>query len=523
MVFEIIWDFIKYFLIIAGWFIGYKLYEFLFIPWNLRRKYSKYPNVNMAKKFYPFLGDIAEIVEYQKQNKFILYNSIETVIENPNYDIKLVQFGPDTTFDMLTVKALKEFESLIPNKIDRFDHKNFPADNISPNSFGVARSNKDWDIRRKTILKTMGINFASQYIPMMMKTVDDWSKEVKFNVSLDLSKEMGIITFRIITKILFGNDIDMLGKVKYISPSDHKEEHLILEEFYSKISRDQFIAYLSPKGKIFSFLTKYNLVEPYKSNVRNITNLINSLREFVKLSSDKESVYHKIMSLKVIDAETVLKDTAFLLFAGFDTTSKSICSTLYLLKKHPEVLAKLKSSLDSAGILKLNIDDETKLKTIFEECDYLTYVVKESLRIDPAIVSGLLYTALDDVTIWGVPFEKGTKFTISSLVPQFNPNDWKDPTKFIPERFDPENEEYSYRPGGKKEARDPKSYIPFSFGLRNCAGQTLAKVELKVIVWRILTVVDFEIDKDQIENDYAKFNLFSQMQLSGKVTRRHLD
>ena len=60
----------------------------------------------------------------------------------------------------------------------------------------------------------MGINFASQYIPMMIKIVDDWSRDVKFNVSLNLSNEVGKITFRIITKILFGKDIDKMEKVK---------------------------------------------------------------------------------------------------------------------------------------------------------------------------------------------------------------------------------------------------------------------------------------------------------------------
>ena len=448
---------------------------------------------------------------------------IDAVLENPNIDIKLVQLGPISKFDIWSVKAMREFEAFVPHKIDRHNHKGLPTGNLAPESFGILRSTKGWDERRKVILRTMGINFASQYIPMIIQTVDNWARDVKFNVSLNLSNEMGKITFRIITKILFGKDIDKLGSINYVSPFDGREEKLRLEDFYSKIGYDQFRAYLSPKGKIFGFLANLNLVEPYKTNSRNIQELCKVLRNFVNVSTDKESVYQKIISLNTLDIEDVFKDMVFLLFAGFDTTSKAVSSTLYLLKKYPETMKKLKSALDTSGILKLKFDDESKLNEMYSECDYLSYVTKESLRIDPTAISGLWYMALEDITICGIPFSKGTLFAVNCLFPHFNPESWKDPCKFIPERFDPENKEYFYKPGDLNESRDPKWYIPFSVGTRNWAGQTLAKLELKVIVSRIITVIDFEIDKDQIENDYAKFNLFSQMTLSGKVTRRHLD
>ena len=105
-------------------------------------------------------------------------------------------------------------------------------------------------------------------------------------------------------------------------------------------------------------------------------------------------------------------------------------------------------------------------------------------------------------------------------MPHFNPKEWHSPTEFIPERFDPESE-YFFRPNlDKKEARNPNSYIPFSFGIRNCAGQTLAKLEFKVILSRMLTTMNIKIDDDQLKNDCAKFNLVSQMRLYGKVTSK---
>ena len=120
-----------------------------------------------------------------------------------------------------------------------------------------------------------------------------------------------------------------------------------------------------------------------------------------------------------------------LLFAGFDTTSKAISSTLYLLKKNPEILKKLLISLESSEILKLKFEDESTLKDLYDNWDYLSFVIKESLRIDPTAISGLLYTALEDISVWNVPFSKGTNFAVNCLFPHFNPKYWKEPTKFI--------------------------------------------------------------------------------------------
>ena len=40
-------------------FIARAIYLFIYIPWSVRQRYSKYPNVFMAEKFHPMLGDTA--------------------------------------------------------------------------------------------------------------------------------------------------------------------------------------------------------------------------------------------------------------------------------------------------------------------------------------------------------------------------------------------------------------------------------------------------------------------------------
>jgi len=65
-----------------------------------------------------------------------------------------------------------------------------------------------------------------------------------------------------------------------------------------------------------------------------------------------------------------------------------------------------------------------------------------------------------------------------------NPKYFKEPEKFIPERFEIDNEMYN-------EKSHPFSYIPFSAGPRNCIGQKFAMLEMKTTLAKILA--NFEL------------------------------
>ena len=156
------------------------------------------------------------------------------------------------------------------------------------------------------------------------------------------------------------------------------------------------------------------------------------------------------------------------------------------------------------------------LKLFYDEL----YVTKEGLRIDPPTFCSIAYSTKQDITICGAPISKGNILSVNFVIPHWNPNEWYNPLEFIPERFDPESD-YFFKPNSeKKETRNPNSYIPFSIGIRNCAGQTLAKLEFKVVLSRMITTLNIEIDEDQLKNDSVKFNLFSQMRLYGKISSK---
>jgi cytochrome P450 len=64
----------------------------------------------------------------------------------------------------------------------------------------------------------------------------------------------------------------------------------------------------------------------------------------------------------------------------------------------------------------------------------------------------------------------GTEIYISPYFIQRHPDVWKEPDRFNPDRFGPEN----------SKARHRLAMIPFSAGPRNCIGALFARVEMQI-------------------------------------------
>ena len=157
-------------------------------------------------------------------------------------------------------------------------------------------------------------------------------------------------------------------------------------------------------------------------------------------------------------------------------------------------------------------------KSIYDDCDYLNFVFKEGLRFDDPVIESFTYHAIEDCELTGVKVSKGDRFHINVQYAHYNPEQWHRPEEFLPERFDPSNELF-YKPG-TKEVRHPKAYIPFTFGTRSCLGQTLARLELKVLLCRLLTKVELEINPELLWNEKLRYNILEGRHLFGKITSK---
>lgn len=139
---------------------------------------------------------------------------------------------------------------------------------------------------------------------------------------------------------------------------------------------------------------------------------------------------------------------------GHDTTSASVCWTLFLLGTSPEIQDKIVEELDS-----IFDGDRTRPPTMKELNDmkYLECAIKESLRLYPS-VPFLGRHLHEDVQIGEYLVPAGTMALVSTYVLHRDKNVFPKPEIYNPDRFLPEN----------SIGRHPYAYIPFSAGPRNC-------------------------------------------------------
>ncbi len=161
-----------------------------------------------------------------------------------------------------------------------------------------------------------------------------------------------------------------------------------------------------------------------------------------------------------------LRDELMTIFlAGHETTANALTWTLYLLAKHPEVQYKLHQELKSV------LGSELPKVEHYSNLSYTQNIVWEALRLyPPAYVIGRQVD--EDVTIGDYLLKKGETVMLSQYVMHRNEAYFKDPDKFIPERF--ENDFMKSLPSF--------AYFPFGGGPRVCIGNHFALMEIVLVL-----------------------------------------
>jgi cytochrome P450 len=156
---------------------------------------------------------------------------------------------------------------------------------------------------------------------------------------------------------------------------------------------------------------------------------------------------------------------------------------LYELARHPEVMRKLRSELETVG----TTPDPGVLITL----PYLDAVCKETIRLHP-ILSECARVPTAPMTIHGHSIRPRQALVISIVGIHHNPSIYPEPDRFLPERFI-ENKFSNYE------------FLPFGGGHRRCLGAGLAEYTLRIALAEIATSWDLKsagVDSD-IRNDIA--------------------
>ncbi|XP_043267107.1 cytochrome P450 4c3 isoform X2 [Venturia canescens] len=156
----------------------------------------------------------------------------------------------------------------------------------------------------------------------------------------------------------------------------------------------------------------------------------------------------------VLSNDDIREEVDTFMFEGHDTTSSAVSWTLYLLGCHPEYQEKIVEELDE--IFEGDRERRPTMRDL-KNMKYLEKCIKEALRLYPS-VPFIARRISERVKIGKHVVPEGTTAIITVPILHRDAKVYRNPDKFDPERFSPEN----------STGRHPYAYIPFSAGPRNC-------------------------------------------------------
>jgi cytochrome P450 len=289
-----------------------------------------------------------------------------------------------------------------------------------------------------------------------------------------LADEMMQVTLEVITQTMFSTSV--LDKIQYIAPALDTLLRYAAKSVMNPLRIPLFIPTKANREFNAASAVVDDVIYGIIGQRRAQPAAHNDLLDMLLNASDDNG---NKMSDKQIRDEVITIFTA-----GHETTANLLTWTLYLLARHPDVLAKLRQELDT--LLQGNIPTAEDLQQLV----YTKAVLNESMRFRPPV--GIMMRRISKDTELDGYLLKQSRLVIFSIYNiHHHPDFWQQPEQFDPERFlNSENRRFSF--------------MPFGTGERICIGNHFALLESQLLLSMIVQHFDLQLlDSDEAEIEMA--------------------
>ncbi|VFQ74970.1 unnamed protein product [Cuscuta campestris] len=167
--------------------------------------------------------------------------------------------------------------------------------------------------------------------------------------------------------------------------------------------------------------------------------------------------------------------------AGTDTSSSTVEWAIAELLRNPDILNQAQQELDAVIGL-----DRVVTESDLAQLPFLQAIVKETFRLHPSTPLSLPRIAAESCEINGYYVPKGATLLVNVWAIARDPNAWRDPLEFRPDRF---------LMGGEKPNVDVRGndfeVIPFGAGRRICSGMSLGLRMVQLLVATLVHAFDW--------------------------------
>ena len=331
---------------------------------------------------------------------------------------------------------------------------------------GLLTSEGDFWLRQRRMMqpafhRARIANYASTMTACATRLLESW----KPGQALDLHDAMMRLTLQVVSKTLFNTDVER-------DAPQVGETLAVLLEYTSDFRR----LVMTPKW----LPTRRNLQA--NRAVRQLTQIIDRvIQQRRKSAQDTGDLLSMLLQAQDEDGSRMtaqqLRDEALTLFlAGHETTASTLSWTWWLLAQHPRVEEKLHAELDSV------LNSRTPTLDDLPQLTYTSHILSESMRLYPPAWA-IARLAIEDHELAGYPVPKGTGIAAVPWVVHRDPRWYDAPEVFNPERWE-----------GDLLKKIPRfAYFPFSFGPRQCIGNSFALMEAALVLATIAQQFRFRL------------------------------
>ncbi|XP_065226295.1 cytochrome P450 4C1-like isoform X2 [Planococcus citri] len=347
-----------------------------------------------------------------------------------------------------------------------------------------------WRVHRKLLTPSFHFKIVEKSVPMMFKNAKILCDKLESEIDqsgFDIQKYLERTALDIIGEIAMGIRInsqssvnnDYLNSMKVLSKT-------LFERFESPWLESETAFKFSKTGRDF-----FNNLKTVKDEGRKV------IHERRKLLQENHKVFDEeenddgrrklqpfldfMLTQATFSDDDIENEVQTFMFAGHDTTKSGMSFCFYCLANHQEIQNK---AVEEIREMLLSVEGEPTYND-FLGLKYLEMIIKESMRLYPP--APIISRKIDeDIKLpSGYVLPAGSNADISIYNTHRNAKYFKEPEKFIPERFEERDEE-----------RSPYAFIPFSAGPRNCMGQKFAMLEMRIIVAMLLLKYQFLLDEN---------------------------
>jgi len=335
-----------------------------------------------------------------------------------------------------------------------------------------------WKEVRSVLTPTFSSGKMKSMFPMVMEKADTLIKKLhkfteKGETSVDMKNVLGRLTVDVIGTCAFGFESNCIEdetaefEKKLAKASDQGTEiifQIIISALSPKLAN--YLDYsIMARWRYFKKLLEHIVEQRRKSDLKR--------GDFVDLILEAQAKEAESGSTKTeITDDVVIASSVIFLLAGYDTVLSTLVIAAHVLAQNQEEQGKLREELHQIA----DEDGRLNYQNIME-AKYLEAVILETQRMYP-VISFLERKCTKDYLLPGTnaKLEKGCIVQIPVWSLHNDELYWKEPSKFNPDRFLPEN----------KGDIVQGTYLPFGLGPRNCIAQRFAQMELKIAVARLV-------------------------------------